>query len=70
MRYLIIVEETSTGYSAYSPDVLGCVSTGASQKEAIENMQEALAFHIEGMQLEGLNVPVPSTRSAYVEIAA
>ncbi|MGB7413420.1 MAG: type II toxin-antitoxin system HicB family antitoxin [Thermosynechococcaceae cyanobacterium] len=70
MRYLVIVEETSTGYSAYSPDVPGCVSTGETQEQVEENMQEALAFHIEGLQLEGLQVPVPSTRSTYLTVAA
>jgi predicted RNase H-like HicB family nuclease len=70
MRYLVIIEKTSTGYSAYSPDVPSCVSTGETQEKVEENMQEALAFHIEGMQLEGLTVPVPSTKSTYVTVAA
>ena len=70
MRYLILVEKTNTGYSAYSPDVPGYVSTGTTQEEVTENMQEALAFHLEGLQTEGLEIPVPFTRSAYINVAA
>jgi predicted RNase H-like HicB family nuclease len=70
MKYLIVLEKTGTGYSAYSPDLLGCVSTGSTQQETVENMQEAIEFHIEGMKLEGLPVPAPQTQSAYIEVAA
>jgi predicted RNase H-like HicB family nuclease len=70
MKYLVVIEETQTGYSAYSPDILGCVSTGATLEEVNENMQEAIAFHIDGLIEEGLEIPKPSTYSAYVEVAA
>lgn len=70
MRYLIILEKTGTGYSAYSPDLPGCIATGGSVEDAENNMREAMAFHIDGLKAEGLNVPTPSTTSAYVEIAA
>jgi len=70
MRYLIIIEKTGTGYSAYSPDLQGCVSTGATPEETEANMKEAIAFHLEGLQLEGEAVPPPSAISAYVEVAA
>jgi predicted RNase H-like HicB family nuclease len=70
MRYLVVIEKTQTGYSAYSPDVLGCVSTGATLEEINQNMQEALEFHIDGLIEEGLEIPDPSTYSAYVEVAA
>ena len=69
-RYLVVVEPTATGFSAYSPDVPGCASTGRTREEVEENFREALVFHIEGLQLEGLPVPEPSARSAYVDIAA
>ena len=69
-RYLVVVEPTATGFSAYSPDVPGCASTGQTREEVEANFREALAFHIEGLQLEGLPVPEPSARSAYVDIAA
>ena len=70
MKYLIVIEKTQTGYSAYSPDALGCVSTGATQEEVNQNMQEAIEFHIDGLIEEGLKIPDPSTYSAYVEVAA
>lgn len=68
MKYLIIIEPTSTGYSAYSPDLPGCVSTGATQEEVERNMHEAIEFHLEGLREEGYEVPEPSTSSAYVEV--
>jgi predicted RNase H-like HicB family nuclease len=70
MRYLVIIEKTETGYSAYSPDILGCVSTGSTLEEIEQNMQEAIEFHIDGLRLEGWEIPIPSSSSAYVEIAA
>jgi len=60
-KYLAIVEETATGYSAYSPDVGGCVSTGRTRDEVERNMREATEFHLEGLRLEGLEVPAPHT---------
>jgi predicted RNase H-like HicB family nuclease len=69
-KYLIVLEKTSTGYSAYSPDLLGCVSTGSTSQETVRNMQEAIEFHIEGMKLEGISIPSPQTESAYIEVAA
>lgn len=54
MNYLIIIEETKTGFSAYSPDVGGCIATGKTKQEVENNMQEALEFHFEGMVMEAL----------------
>lgn len=70
MRYLIVIEPTDTGFSAYSPDLPGCVSTGSSRADVERNMREAIAFHIEGLALEGLPVPEPSSESSYVEVHA
>ena len=70
MKYLIVVEKTATGFSAYSPDVPGCVSTGRTEEETETNMKEAIEFHVDGLKQEGLPVPQPSTKSAYVEISA
>jgi predicted RNase H-like HicB family nuclease len=69
-KYLIVVEETQTGLSAYSPDLPGCVSTGASRQEVERNMHEAIAFHLDGLRQEGEPVPEPHTYSAYVELPA
>ncbi len=70
MKYLIVVEKTETGFSAYSPDLLGCVATGATEEETEANMKEAIAFHVEGLKEEGFPIPQPSAKSAYIEVAA
>lgn len=69
-RYLIIVEPCLTGFSAYSPDVDGCVATGKTATEAQQNFQDALEFHLEGLKLEGLPCPEPKTLAVYAELAA
>jgi len=69
MRYAIVIEQANGNYSAYAPDVPGCVATGATLEEVQQTMQEALAFHLEGLREEGLPIPQPST-VAYVEVAA
>jgi len=69
-RYLIVIEKTSTGYSAYSPDLDGCAATGANREEVEKEMREAIAFHVEGMARDGQPVPQPHTYSAYVEVPA
>jgi len=68
MKYLVIIEPTSTGYSSYSPDLPGCVSTGATRTECEANMQEAIAFHLDGLREEGEAVPDPVTSAAFVEV--
>lgn len=70
MRYLIVIEKSKIGYSAYSPDLPGCVPTGTTPEETEANMREAIEFHIEGLKESGEEVPSPSTYSAYVEVAA
>jgi predicted RNase H-like HicB family nuclease len=65
-KYLIVVEQTATGYSACSPDLLGCVSTGGSREEVERNMREAVAFHVDGLRAEGQRVPEPQAYSIYV----
>jgi predicted RNase H-like HicB family nuclease len=69
-KYLIVIEKTETGFSSYSPDLLGCVSTGATRSEVEANMREAIEFHLEGMQEEGYPIPHPSSESAYLEVAS
>lgn len=70
MKYLIVVERSETGFSAYSPDVPGCITTGKTEAETETNMREAIEFHIEGLKEEGLPIPEPSSKSAYVEVTA
>jgi len=69
-KYLIVIEETGTGYSAYSPDLPGCVSTGATRTEVEKNMREAISFHLDGLREDGEPVPEPHSYSAYVELPA
>lgn len=70
MKYLVVVEKTKTGYSAYSPDLGGCVATGRTRTGVVKQMQRAIVFHLEGIRAEGGRVPPPSTFSAYVEVVA
>ncbi len=70
MKYLIVIEPTGTGFSAYSPDLPGCVSTGTTREEVERNMRGAIELHVEGLREEGYPVPEPSTSSSYVEITA
>ena len=67
MKYLTVIEKTHTGYSAYSPDLDGCVSTGSTVEEVTANMEEAIKFHLEGLKLEGYEIPKPKTTSTYIE---
>lgn len=56
-KYLVVFEKTKTGYSAYSPDLPGVVSTGPTKSETEKNIYEAIQFHLEGMAIEGLRPP-------------
>ena len=70
MRFVIVVEETDTGYSAYAPDLEGCVATGATRDEVEQAMHEAIEFHLEGLKLEGYETPEPHSYATYVSVAA
>ena len=69
MKYLVVIEPTSTGFLAYSPDLPGCVSTGVTRQQCESNMQEAIAFHLDGLRIEGEPIPAPSSSAAFVEVA-
>jgi predicted RNase H-like HicB family nuclease len=69
-RYLVVVEHTETGFSAYSPDLPGCISTGSTREEVEASMREAIEFHIDGLREEGYPVPEPSSESTYIDVAA
>jgi len=70
MKYLIVIEETSTGYSAFSPDLDGCVATGSTKEETEVNIKEAIEFHLEGLRNEGFEIPSSHSYSRYLEIPA
>ena len=68
MKYLIVIEPTETGFSAYSPDLPGCAATGATRQECEANMREAIEFHLDGLREEGEPIPEPATSAAFVEV--
>ncbi len=68
MKYTIIIESGEGNYSAYVPDLLGCVTTGETREEVIRNIKEAIKFHIEGLIEDGEPIPKPSIISEQVEI--
>jgi predicted RNase H-like HicB family nuclease len=70
MRYAIVVEKAGNNYSAYVPDLPGCVATGTTVEETEREIREAIEFHIEGLREDGLLVPHPSSIVEYLEIAA
>jgi predicted RNase H-like HicB family nuclease len=70
MRYAIVVEKAENNYSAYVPDLPGCVATGSTLEEAEREIREAIEFHIEGLVEDGLPIPEPASVVQYVEIAA
>ncbi|WP_310487687.1 type II toxin-antitoxin system HicB family antitoxin [Chamaesiphon sp. VAR_69_metabat_338] len=69
MRYATIIEQTPTNYSAYVPDLPGCIATGATVEEVSAQIQAAISFHLEGLQLEGLPIPASTTICEYIEAA-
>jgi len=68
-RYLIIVEETPSGYSAYSPDVPGCVAAASTRSEVKREMHDAIEFHIEGLRAANEEIPKPRSEASYCEVA-
>lgn len=70
MKYLVIIEKTNMGYSAYSPDLEGCIATGQSETEVRQTMQEAILFHLDGLKEEGFPPPLPHSHSVYLDIPA
>ena len=70
MRYAVVIEKTESNFSAYVPDLPGCVATGTTVKEVEAQIRKAISFHIEGLREDGMTVPQPSSQVEYVEIAA
>lgn len=69
-RFLIVIEKTKSGYSAYSPDVPGCIATARTRKSVENRIKEAIHFHIEGLRDEGYELPKPKSYSSYVNVPA
>ena len=70
MKFAVVIEKAESNYSAYAPDLPGCVATGATVAEVEAEMREAILFHIEGMRKDGLPVPEPTSQVEYIELAA
>jgi predicted RNase H-like HicB family nuclease len=70
MRYAVVIENAGGNFSAYVPDLPGCVATGATVAEAETAIREAIEFHLEGMREDGTPIPPPTSKVEYVEVAA
>lgn len=70
MRYAIVIEKAGANFSAYVPDLPGCIATGSSVAQVEVEIREAIRFHIEGLREDGGMIPLPSSQVEYVEIAA
>lgn len=70
MRYAIVIEKAEGNYSAYVPDLPGCVATGITVAEVESQIREAIEFHLEGMREDGIPIPPPASRVEYIDIAA
>lgn len=70
VRYAIVIEAAGSNYSAYVPDLPGCVATGSTIAETEQSIREAIAFHLEGLRADNLPIPPASSRVDYVEVAA
>ena len=69
MRYAIVIEKANGNYSAYVPDLPGCIATGDTESEVESLIREAIEFHVTGLREDGLPVPPPSSKVEYVDVA-
>ena len=70
MRYAVVIEKAEGNYSAYVPDLPGCVATGSTVAEVEAEIREAILFHVEGLREDGLPIPAPESQVEYVDVAA
>jgi len=68
--YMVVIERTATGYSAYAPDLPGCVAAGRTRAATLKLMKSAIEMHVAGMREDGVRPPRPSAQAAYVPAAA
>ena len=67
-RFLVVIEKANGNYSAYSPDLAGCIATGATREEAEQNMHEAIEMHVRGLVEDGLTIPESNSFAEYVAV--
>ena len=70
MRYAVVLEKTENNYSAYVPDLPGCVATGSAVAETEHEIRASISFHIEGLREDGLRIPQPSSIVEYLDVVA
>jgi len=70
MRYAVVIEKAEGNYSAYVPDLPGCVATGATVKEVESEIRAAISFHLDGLREDGTPIPPPTSQVEYIELAA
>ena len=70
MKYAVVIEKARSNYSAYVPDLPGCVATGDTVEETVREIRSAIEFHIEGLKQAGYEIPPPTSAVEYVEVAA
>ncbi len=70
MRYMIVIEQGETSWGAHVPDLPGCVAVAESREDVIAEIQDAIAFHIDGLKADGLPVPRPTSQGAFVDVEA
>jgi len=70
MRYAVVIENAGDNYSAYVPDLPGCIATGSTIEATEQAIREAIEFHLEGLREDGVPIPAPTSRVDYVEVAA
>jgi predicted RNase H-like HicB family nuclease len=68
MRYAVVIEKTGTGYSAYVPDLPGCVSVGSTREEMDRNIREAIDLYLDELRQQGATIPIPSTYTEYIAV--
>jgi predicted RNase H-like HicB family nuclease len=70
MRYAVVIEKAQHNYSAYVPDLPGCIATGSTVAEAQEAIREAIELHLSGLREDGMPFPPPSSQVEYIDVAA
>lgn len=70
MRYVVVIEPGETSYGAYVPDLPGCIAVAETKEEVSTLIREAIEMHLEDMKREGQSIPIPSSFTEYVEVAA
>jgi predicted RNase H-like HicB family nuclease len=70
MRYAVVIENAGSNFSAYVPDLPGCVASGATLAEVEAEIREAIEFHLDGLREDGSPIPPPSSKVEYIEVAA